>query len=75
MVRLGLQVFGLRMYTAGNLAPNKAGFAYGKTVWSWPSLLRSSVAEAQAGSTGRACAVNSRRDGDNQEFVPGESAA
>jgi hypothetical protein len=52
-----------------------AGFAYGKTVWSWPSLLRSSFVEVHSGSTGRDCAVNSRGDGDKNEFVSEESAA
>jgi hypothetical protein len=49
--------------------------AYGKIVWSWPSLLRSSLAEMDRGSTGSQCIVNSQGDGDKKELVAGESAA
>ena len=49
--------------------------AYGETVWSWPSLLRSSLAEMVRGSTGSWSIVNSQGDGDKKELVAGESAA
>ena len=48
--------------------------AYGKTVWSWPSLLRSSFAKMDRGSTGSRAIVNSQGDGDKRELVAGESA-
>jgi hypothetical protein len=49
--------------------------AYGKIVWSWPSLLRSSLAEMDRGSTGSSAIANSQGDGDKKELVAGESAA
>jgi hypothetical protein len=49
--------------------------AYGKIVWSWPSLLRSSLAEMDRDSTGSLSIVNSQGDGDKKELVAGESAA
>jgi hypothetical protein len=49
--------------------------AYGKIVWSWPSLLRSSLAEMDRGSTGSRGIANSQGDGDKRELVAGESAA
>jgi hypothetical protein len=49
--------------------------AYGKIVWSWPSLLRSSLAEMDRGSTGSSAIANSQGDGDKRELVAEESAA
>ena len=48
--------------------------AYGKTVWSWPSLLRSSPAKVRASPTGRTASSNSRGEGGQKEWsAPGRS--
>jgi hypothetical protein len=48
--------------------------AYGKTVWSWLSLLQPSVATMHRPDRARRI-IQSRGDGDKQEFVAGESKA
>ncbi len=50
-----------------------AGRAYGKTVWSWPSLLRSSPAKMRASPTGQTASSNSRGEGGQRKVrLPGE---
>ena len=48
--------------------------AYGETVWSRPSLLRSSLCECGVAPTGAASREFRGGDGGKQEFVSGESA-
>ena len=48
--------------------------AYGKTVWSWLSLLQPSVATMHRPDRVRRI-IQSRSDGDKEEFVAGESMA
>jgi len=46
--------------------------AYGKTVWSWPSSLRSSLADAALASTGAVSATSVRRGRPEGIRLPGE---
>ena len=51
----------------------RAGRAYGKTVWSWPSLLRSSRAKMRASPTGQTASSNSRDEGGQRKVrLPGD---
>ncbi|WP_271671020.1 hypothetical protein, partial [Bradyrhizobium sp. CCBAU 51627] len=49
--------------------------AYGKTVWSWPSLLRSSLSRRCGASNRINHIVNSRGEGGQKEFGSRESTA
>jgi hypothetical protein len=50
-----------------------AGRAYGKTVWSWPSLLRSNRSKMRASPTGWTASSNSNGEGGQRKVrLPGE---
>jgi len=60
------------VHTAGESCGEQDELAYGKTVWSWPSLLRSSLAEALPSQPVR-LRRQSAGDGDKRNSSPGRA--
>ncbi len=58
-----------------SLLAKQGQLAYGETVWSWPSSLRSSFCEGLTRVNRRAEREFRDRDGGKKELVSGESAA